>query len=154
VRNSSAFTDFGARVEANTHISPVSRIIGTSMAGYSDQAKDAIIAGLQANEGFDNINPLDNALAHVPAQARTGLKAQGIDLGNPQTIAQIKTDLNPDVVILQADIQNELATGFSTAARAAALLAALFVLCGAFSSVMLPNTKPHLAGEVVLAPAD
>lgn len=154
VRNSTAFTDFGARVQANTTISPVSRIIGTSMAGYSDQAKDSIIAGLQANEGFDNINPLDNALAHVPAQARAGLKLQGIDLDNPQTIAQIRKDLNPDVVILQADIQNELAIGFSTAARASGLLAALFVLCGALSSLMLPNSKPQHVTEALPAAAD
>lgn len=151
VRDSTAFTDFGARVSANTQISPVSKVIGTAMAGYSDQAKDGIIAGLQANEGFDNTNPLDDALAHVPAQARSGLKMQGIDLDNPQTIAQIKSDLNPDVIILQSDIQHALATGFSTAGRAAGLLAALFVLCGALSSLMLPNSKPHHSEEVAVA---
>ena len=90
----------------------------------------------------------------MPAQVRAGLKMQGIDLDNPQTLARIRTDLNPDVVILQADIQAELATGFSTAARASGLLAAIFVLCGALSSLMLPNTKPHHSEDVVLAPAD
>jgi len=154
VRNSTAFTDFGTRVAANTTIAPASKLIGQSMAGYSGQAKDAIIAGLQANEGFDNINPLDNALAHVPAQGRTALKMQGIDLDNPATIAQIRKDLNPDVVILMADIQNALATGFSTAGRAAGLLSALFVLFGAFSSLMLPNTKAHHGEDVVVALAD
>ena len=151
VRDSTAFADFGARVSANAHIAPASKTIGVAMAGFSDQAKDGIISGLQANEGFDNVDPLDNALANIPSQARIGLKMQGIDLGNPQTIQQIKTDLHPDVVILQADIQNALATGFSTAGRAAGLLSALFVLFGAFSSLMLPNSKPHYGEEAPVA---
>jgi hypothetical protein len=151
VQNSTAFSDFGKRVEANTSISPVSKLIGTSMAGFEDQAKQGIIDGLNANEGFDNTNPLDDALAHVPAPARAGLKAQGINLDDPATIEQIKTDLTPDVEILQADIQSTLANGFAVAGRAAATLSALFVLFGAFSSLMLPNTVAHRNEEASAA---
>ena len=44
-----------------------------------------------------------------------------------------------------------LGTGFAEAARASALLAAVFVLCGALSSLMLPNTMPHVNEEAVAA---
>jgi hypothetical protein len=152
VRDSTAFTDFGARVAANSSISPASKMIAAAMASFGDQAKQGIINGLQANEGFDtSSNPLDVALAQVPATAKAGLKMQGIDLDDPATISGIKTELTPDVLILQADIQFALATGFSTAARAAALLAALFVLGGALASLMLPNSQPRHAVEAVAA---
>ena len=146
VKNSTAFDDFGKRVTASETLSPASKMIGKGMASYGDQAKDGIIAGLQANEGFDpnKSDPLQTALDSVPSIAKTGLRAQGIDLDNPATIQQIKIELDPDVKILQADIQNALATGFSEAARTSTLLAAIFVLLGALSSLMLPNTRSHL----------
>jgi len=153
VQNSTAFQDFGKRVAENTTLSPASKLIGGGMAGFGDQAKAGIIKGLQANEGFDpnQSDPLQTALDNLPAVAKTGLKAQGIDLDNPATVAQIKTELAPDVKILEDDIQNELATGFSQAARTSTLLAALFVLFGALSSLMLPNTKAHTYSESAVA---
>jgi len=153
VQNSTAFQDFGKRIAANTTLSPASKMIGGGMAGYGDQAKAGIIKGLQANEGFDpnQSDPLQTALDSLPSIAKNGLKAQGIDLDNPATVAQIKTELAPDVKILEADIQNELATGFSQAARSSTLLAAVFVLFGALSSLMLPNTKAHRQAESAVA---
>ena len=153
VQNSTAFEDFGARVKANESLSPVSKLIGSSMAGFGDKAKEGIISGLEANEGFDpnQSDPLQTALDSIPAIAKTGMKMQGINIDDPATVATIKEELAPDVKILQADIQNALATGFSTAARAAATLAAVFVLFGALSSLMLPNTKGHARTEGVVA---
>jgi hypothetical protein len=123
------------------------------MAGFGDQAKKGIIDGLAANEGFDpnQADPLQTALDSIPSIAKVSLKSQGVDLDDPATVAGIKQELGPDVKILQADIQNALATGFSTAARAAATLASVFVLFGALSSLMLPNSKPHTSTEVVAA---
>ena len=79
------------------------------------------------------------------------MKQQGIDLNDSATVAMIRLELGPDVKILQADIQNALATGFSTAARASALLASIFVLFGALSSLMLPQSKPHTVAENVIS---
>ena len=153
IQNSTAFTDFGTRVEANTTLSPVSKLIGSSMAGFGDKAKEGIIAGLNANEGFDpnQADPLQTALDSIPAVGKSALKMQGINLNDPATVAKIKQELGPDVKILQADIQNALATGFSTAARSSALLASIFVLFGALSSLMLPQSKPHTVAENVIA---
>ncbi len=153
VQNSTAFEDFGARVKANESLSPVSKLIGSSMAGFGDKAKEGIISGLEANEGFDpnQSDPLQTALDSIPPIAKTGMKMQGINIDDPATVATIKEELAPDVKILQADIQNALATGFSTAARASATLAAVFVLFGALSSLMLPNTKGHARTEGVVA---
>ena len=153
ITNSTAFVDFGARVEANGSISPVSKMIGTSMAGFGDKAKEGIISGLNANEGFDpnQADPLQTALDSIPAVGRSALKMQGTNLDDPATVAKIKQELGPDVKILQSDIQNALATGFSTAARSSALLAAIFVLFGALSSLMLPQSKPHTVAENVIS---
>jgi hypothetical protein len=153
VQNSTAFADFGARVEANTSLSPASKMIGTAMAGFGDQAKKGIIDGLAANEGFDpnQADPLQTALDSIPSIAKVALRSQGIDLDDPATVAKIRLELGPDVKILQADLQNALATGFSTAARSAALLASIFVLFGALSSLMLPNSKSHATVEVAAA---
>jgi MFS family permease len=153
VQNSTAFEDFGKRVSANSSLSPASAIIGKGMAGFGGQAKDAIVKGLDANEGFDpnKTDPLQTALDNMPAVAISGLKLQGIDLKDPATVAQIKKELAPDVKILQADLQNALATGFAKAARSAATLASIFVLFGALSSLMLPNSKSHTRTEVVAA---
>jgi MFS family permease len=152
IQNSTAFDDFGKRVSANTSLSPASMVIGQGLAGFGDQAKTAIIEGLDANEGFDpnKTDPLQSALDNMPAVAVSGLKLQGIDLTDPATIAEIKRELAPDVAILQADLQNALAIGFAKAARAAATLAATFVLFGALSSLMLPNSKSH--GQTEAAP--
>ena len=153
VRNSTAFEDFGKRVSANSSLSPASVVIGEGLAGFGEQAKDGIIKGLDANEGFDpnNSDPLQSALDNMPPVAISALKDQGIDLKDSATIAQIKQELAPDVKILQADLQNALAVGFAKAARAAATLAGIFVLFGALSSLMLPNTKSHLRAESAVA---
>ena len=153
VQNSTAFEDFGQRIAENTTLSPASKLIGGGMANFGDQAKESIIKGLQANEGFDphQSDPLQTALDSLPSVAKNGLKTQGIDLDSPATVAQVRTELAPDVKILEDEIQNELATGFSQAARSSTLLAAVFVLFGALSSLMLPNTKSHTREESAIA---
>jgi len=153
IQNSTAFEDFGQRISANSSLSPASIVIGKGLAGYGDTAKDAIIKGLAANEGFDptGTDPLQSALDNMPPVAITALKGQGIDLTDPATVSQIRKELGPDVVILQSDIQTALASGFSDAARAAATMAATFVLFGALSSLMLPNSKQPIVSEAEVA---
>lgn len=149
IQDSTAFEDFGKRVSENSSLSPASMLIGKGIADFGDQAKEGIIDGLNANEGFDaeNTDMLQTALDNIPPVAIGALKQQGIDLKDPATIAQIKEELAPEVEILQADIQTTLAIGFSDAARASATLASLFVLFGALSSLMLPNSKPNVHAE-------
>lgn len=153
VQNSTAFEDFNQRISVNSALSPASRQIGKGIANFADQAKSEIIQGLNANEGFDTqkTDMLQMALAHMPPAAIDALQKQGIDLKDPATVAQINTELAPDLKILEADLQNALASGFSDAARAASTLAAIFVLFGALSSLMLPNSKPSHNVEVIVA---
>lgn len=152
VQNSTAFEDFGNRVSLNSSLSPASVMIGQGIVQFADQAKEGIIEGLEANEGFDtnNTDLLQTTLDNIPPVAVSALQQQGIDLKNSTTVAQIKEELAPEIEILQANIQNALALGFSDAARASALLAAFFVLFGAISSFMLPNSKPSQNAEAVI----
>jgi len=147
IQNSTAFDDFGARVAADQSLSPASQLVGKGIADFGDSAKQGIINGLKANEGFDpnQADILQTALDNIPPIAKGMIKtAQGIDLNDSATIATIRKELTPDIAILQADLQTALADGFSQAARASALLAGIFVLFGALSSLMLPNTKPQV----------
>jgi MFS family permease len=141
VQDSHAFEDFGARVAARTDISPASHTLGALIASFGDTAKQSIIVALNNNEGFDtNSDALDLLLANIPPVAKTALKFQGVDLDNADMVAQIRTDLKPDLTILSADIQKPLAVGFSSAARAATGTAAIFVVAGAVASLLLPKT--------------
>jgi MFS family permease len=148
VQKSTAFEDFGARITASTTLSPSSKLVGSIVTGFGTPAKQGIIKGLAANEGFD-ANQFDlilfaaDVLNSIPSQMQINLRAQGIDLRNPATLEQIRADLAPDVNILKHDIQYALGTGFSEAARASSLLASALVLFGALSSLLLPNAKPH-----------
>ncbi|MCC7118394.1 MAG: MFS transporter [Anaerolineales bacterium] len=153
VQKSTAFEDFGQRIAQNSALSPAALQIGQGLANYGEQAKAEIVQGLQANEGFDaqKTDILQMALDHMPPAAIAALKKQNIDLANAQTVAQIKTELAPDLKILETDLQTALGTGFAQAARAASTLAALFVLCGALSSLMLPNSKPNPHVEIIAA---
>lgn len=146
VQRSTAFEDFGQRVASNSNLSPASKLIGAAIAGSGDQAKAAIIRELNANEGFDpnQSDPLELALTNMPPAAISAFKAQGVDLGNPSTLNQIRSELGPDARILGSDIQTALGTGFAAAGRASGVLASIFVLFGALSSLMLPNTQPHV----------
>ncbi|MFN8452603.1 MAG: MFS transporter [Anaerolineae bacterium] len=142
VEQSTAFADFGTRVSARTDIADSSRTLGTLIGTFGDTAKGAIIEAIDNNEGFDTgTDPLDMVLANVPPVAKGALRLQGVDLDNADTIAQIRSDLQPDLVILSADIQNALGTGFAEAARAATGAAAIFIVCGALSSMLLPRTR-------------
>jgi MFS family permease len=152
IQKSTAFTDFAARVQANPNLSKESKAIGSQFGSFEKVAKDGIVAGLNANEGFSNdTNVLDTALANIPPAIKFLLKGQGIDLDNPAVVTKIKTELAPDVKILSDDIQNALATGFSSAGRLAAQTAALFVAGGAICSLLLPNRKRQLGDAVVVA---
>ena len=142
VEQSTAFEDFGARVAANAEISPAAQTLGGLIGSLGDTAKQAIIDQLNNNEGFDSsVDPLDMILTNLPPIARTGLKLQGINLDDPAMVAQIRSDLQPDLDILSAGIVEPLGVGFSTAARAATSTAAIFVIFGAISSLLLPNTQ-------------
>ncbi len=142
VEQSTAFEDFGARVAANTQLSSASRTLGTLIGTFGDTAKSALIEQLNNNEGFDNsVDPLDMILTYLPPAARAGLKLTGVNLDDPAVVAQIRSELQPDLNILAAGILGPLAIGFSTAARAATGTAAIFVVCGAISSLLLPNSK-------------
>ncbi len=148
VQDSTMFEDFGARVAARTDISPAAKELGTLIGTFGDSAKQAIIRALDNNEGFDpNSDPLDMVLANIPPLAKTALRVQGVDLDNPDTVAQIRSDLKPDLDQLMADIQEPLGIGFSAAARAATGTAAIFVVAGAISSFLLPRTQRAPEGE-------
>jgi hypothetical protein len=127
--------------------------MGTQIANFGVQVKEAIIAGLQANEGFDsnNQNPLDTALANIPAVAKTALRLQGINLDDPETVELLHRELDPDLEILQADILHPLAEGFSTAGRAAATMAGIFVTAGALCSLLLPSRASKPQGGAAVA---
>ncbi len=151
IERSTAFEDFSARVEANTAISREAKVIGSQFKNFAGQAKQSIETALDNNEGFDtDADPLDTALAQIPAPAKTLLKFQAVDLDNPEVVSRIKRDLRPDVDILSHDIQHTLGEGFSGAGRAAAQVASLFVAAGALSSLMLPNTRRERQGEALV----
>jgi MFS family permease len=151
IEKSTAFEDFSARVAANPSISQEAKILGSQFARFGDTAKKSIEQALDKNEGFDpDQNLLDVALTQITSQpvAKNLLKLQGVDLDNPDVVARIKHDLAPDVEILRRDIQHALGLGFSAAGRAAAQVAALFVACGALSSLLLPNTRRRPGADV------
>ncbi len=127
---------------ALTDISPASHTVANLIARFGDTAKQQIIKALNDNEGFDtSSDALDLMLANIPPIAKTGLKLQGVDLDNAATVAQIRTDLGPDLTILSADIQKPLGIGFAAAARAATGTAAIFVIGGAIASLLLPKAQ-------------
>ena|SRR5436190_932684 len=94
---------------------------------------------------------LDLALDQVKNNtlAKGLLKVQGVDLDDPQVVARIRRDLAPDAEILRKDLLHPLAVGFSTAGRASAQVATIFVACGALSSLLLPNTRRKPGSETV-----
>lgn len=152
---SPAFENFGARVAANPNLNQGEKLIGQGIAQFGDQVKAQIKAGLDANEGFDGSNTdlIGTALDNLPPQAVAGLKMAGLDVKDPAVVDQIKTDLGPDAAILSADIQRALAEGFAVAARADAVLAAVFVGLGALASLLLPVNKPDAQRAEVAAVA-
>ena len=152
---SPAFENFGARVAANPNLNQGEKLIGQGIAQFGDQVKAQIKDGLDANEGFDGSNTdlIGTALDNLPPQAVAGLKMAGLDVKDPAVVDQIKTDLGPDAAILSADIQRALAEGFAVAARADAVLAAVFVGLGALASLLLPVNKPDAQRAEVAAVA-
>ncbi len=138
VDQSTAFTDFGARVAKNDAISKPSKTFANLIAASGNTVKKSIDDGLDANEGFSTVNVLDSAFANVPKPI---LLLQGINLDQPGVKDKIRTELTPDADILASQIQGALADGFSTAGRLASLTASVFVALGALSSLMLPNRK-------------
>src|SRR5450432_1208985 len=152
IDQSTAFTDFGTRVAANSSISNEARGFGADIAAQGDAAKKSIDAALDANEGFDNTSVIDTAIKNTPDVAKAALKSlQGIDLSDAATVQKIKTDLGPDTAILDRDIQVALGIGFSTAARSASAVASFFVLLGAICSLLIPNSTSHLGEGAAIA---
>jgi MFS family permease len=144
VLQTTAFKDFGVWVSEQTNISKEAKVFGAQIASFEQTAKDSLIAGLDANEGFDSSSSdvIGTALKNIPPAAKIALKTfQGVDLDNPQVVATIRTDLAPGLKILSTQISRVLGTGFSVGAHDAVLLAAIFVAFGALSSLMLPQTK-------------
>ncbi len=147
-----AFDDFAARVQTNEGLSTEARVFGSQFGLFGGIAKEGIKQGLDNNEGFDtDSDVIDTAITNIPSFAKGLLKGQGADLDNPEVVARIKADLAPDVQILQNDIRLTLGTGYSEAARAAALVASIFVGLGAVSSILLPNVKQRRMGEAAVA---
>jgi hypothetical protein len=142
VQQSTAFDDFAARVQASETISDASKTLAEGITQFEDQAKEAIVEGLQANEGFDTSDSsLEAQLANIPQVARLGLRLSGVNLDDPEQVSQIVAELTPDYEILQNDLRTALGRGFSTAGRASALVASILVLCGALSSLSIPNVR-------------
>ncbi|MEO8607855.1 MAG: MFS transporter [Chloroflexota bacterium] len=146
IEESTLLKDFGARVEANDNISKSSKAFAALMVTFDDTFKKKIEDQLDANEGFgsENADVIQSALDNAPPGI---LKLQGIDMNNPETVATLKTELEPDAVILTDDLQHTLGEGFSTAGRAATSLATVFVAGGAISSLMLPKGRKPSPGE-------
>jgi MFS family permease len=150
IEQSTAFQDFATRVAANVNISQPSKLIGQRIASAGGLAKQSIEQGLDNNEGFDTPpNPVDALASSLPGFMKGQLKSQGADLDNPAVVSTAKKELGPDIGQLNGDIQNALGTGFSTAARESAIVAAVFVMLGALCSLLLPNTKHHTTEAVV-----
>jgi hypothetical protein len=152
VQQSTAFEDFGARVAQHADIASASKTLGTMIGSFGDTAKQGIITALENNEGFDtNGDPLDLLLTNIPEVGKVALRLQGVDLDDPAVIEQVRADLQPDLDILAADIQEPLAIGFASAARAATGTAAIFVVGGALASLSLPRGRrvPSAEGEQV-----
>jgi MFS family permease len=152
IQQSTAFEDFGARVAAQTELSPASRTFATALAGFGDSVKETMIEAVDNNEGFDTAgDPFDLVVANVPEVGRDALRLQGVDLDDEAAVAQIRAELQPDLTILMSDIQRPLGVGFSEAARTTTTTAGFFVLAGAITSLLLPKTvrKPVGEGEKV-----
>ncbi len=153
IDQTTAFEDFGKRVEANTGVSTEAKALGKLIAATGPFVKAQIKTGLDKNEGFDtDTDVVNSAILNLPSFAKANLKNfQKIDLDDPATVAKIRADLQPDATILGKDIQDALGVGFSTAGRQAATVAAFFVALGALSSLLLPNNKPKAGQAAVMA---
>ncbi|MEO8392028.1 MAG: MFS transporter [Chloroflexota bacterium] len=148
VQNSTAFSDFSADVAARTDISAGSHTLATLIGTFGDTAKQQIITALNNNEGFDSSgDALDLLISNAPPIAKTGLKLQGVDLDNAEQLAQIRTELKPNLDKLGAGIQEPLGIGFAEAGRAATGTAAIFVVGGAIASLLLPKATRARATE-------
>lgn len=144
IDQSTAFVDFGNHVADNPNIAANSKAVAALIAAFGDTAKQNIKAGLDANQGFDtNGDILDTALQQMPEPLKVSLH-----LDDPAVVQQIKTDLQPDVNTLAAQLQHTLGEGFSTAGRSAATVASIFVLGGALCSLLLPNVRRRQPGAV------
>ncbi len=150
ITKSTAFEDFGVAAKADTTLSKADLVVANLIASSGATVKKAINAGLDANEGFDtnNTDVVGQVFDKVPAIA---FSIQGVNINEPGLKDKIKADLKPYSDKLSAALQNALATGFSTAARTAASVAALFVLGGAVCSLLLPNTRPKWGATAAVA---
>ncbi|HEX2908688.1 MAG TPA: MFS transporter [Phototrophicaceae bacterium] len=149
VEKMTVFEDFSARVQANDSLSNEARVFGSQFATAGAMVKEAMIKGLDNNEGYDtSLDPIDQAIAQIPPIGKAALRLQGVNLDDAAVVSQIKTELAPDVAILKSGIQHTLGEGLSQAAHLATLLGSIFLAGGALSSLMLPNTK-RAAGAAV-----
>lgn len=139
-----AFTQFGQDVSA-ANIAPASKKFGTLLASSSQLVIDQLKQGLDDNTGFGGSTDIvQTAIDQMPSAAKLLLGIQGVNLSDPATVQQIKTDLKPYADALAATIQGALAEGFSTAARSSALVAMFFILGGALCSLLVPNNRQSL----------
>ncbi len=142
IRQSTAFSDFAANVAARTDIAPVSHTLAAAVGQFGNQAKQSIIDAIDSNEGFDTTaDPFDTLIGGMPPLAKTALKFEGVNLDDPTVVAQLRKDLKPNFDQLYAGILKPIGIGFSEATRAATGTAAIFVVIGAVSSLLLPKTK-------------
>jgi hypothetical protein len=147
-----AFAQFGQDV-SYANIAPASKTFGKEIASFGDTVRQKIDASLDANTGFDSSNSdvVQLAIDNIPAAAKPLLLLQGVNLSDPTVVQQIKTDLKPYADKLAATITGALGEGFSTAARASATVAMIFILGGALCSLLIPNNKPNWGGAAPAA---
>jgi MFS family permease len=143
-----AFAQFGTDVANATNIAPISKTFGKQLVGFADTTRQAIDDGLDSNNSDFSTNTdfIQSAIDKIPASARPFLKLAGIDLTNQVTVDQLKTDLDPLSAPITDAIHSSLADGLSTGGRTASLVAMVFVMLGALSSLALPNNKTPATG--------
>ncbi len=144
-----AFAQFGTDVANATNIAPMSKTFGKQIAGQSATIVQGLDDGLSSNNSDfgGSTDFVQSAIDQIPSNVKPMLKLAGIDLSKQATIDQLKTDLNPLATPIADAIRSSLAEGLATGGRTAAIVAMVFVLLGALSSLALPNNKSGWGGE-------
>jgi len=142
-----AFTQFGQDVAAATNIAPFSKTFATLLVSNSDFVRQGIDDALDSNNSDFSANTdfVQSAIDQAVSSGKLPTFIQS-SLTNPKNVAQLKADLNPLSTPITDAIHSSLADGLSTGGRTAAVVAMVFVLLGALSSLALPNNKTPPTG--------
>jgi len=148
IEQSNAFADFSTRVAANPSISREAKLVGVQVSALEGTIKQSIVSVIEREQSLDlGSDPLDAALGQMPITLKWLLKLQGVDLDKPETLAQIRRNLAPDIAVLVRDLQHTLGSAFAGAGQVGLLIASGFVFCGALCSLMLPGRRQSTLGE-------